>query len=231
MQCNLVSFLPTHRLTFSALKVIFRVFHEGKTSRRTNELAPPLARPFFPLPSTALLPNSKALARRAAQRHPLPVTQKSPLCSLASPSPPFSMPASRQAAQKLTGPAARAVTQKLGADEYFSGPADVQRMLKSRSALASPRSRTDHPRMWRLEGRKKNIAGESSHQILPAWQRAFRNERITRRRGGGGGRGRSARERREGCVRARARVGSLIRRGDQMKQTPVSEEGEKNQTE
>lgn len=102
------------------------------------------------------------------------------------PFPPFSMPASRQAAQKLTGPAARAVTQKLGANEYFSGLADVQRMLKSRSALASPRSRTDHPRMWRLEGRKKNIAGESSHQILPAWRRrAFSNERITRRQGKG----------------------------------------------
>lgn len=110
-----------------------------------------------------------------------------PLSSLACvPSPPFSMPASRQTAQKLTGPAARAVTQKLGADEYFSGLADVQRMLKSRSALASPWSRTDHPRMWRLEGRKKNIAVESSHQILPAWRRrAFSNERIARRQGGG----------------------------------------------
>lgn len=154
---------------------------------RINELAPPSARPFFspflPRPSCQ---TQRPWPRRAAQRHPLPVTQKSPHCSLAPPSPPFSMPASRQAAQKLTGPAARAVTQKLGADEYFSGPADVQRMLKSRSALASPRSRTDHPRMWRLEGRKKNIAGESSHQILPAWQRAFRNERITRRQGGGG---------------------------------------------
>lgn len=204
--------------------------HEGKPSRADKRTCASISQTFFfPFLLRPSCQTQRPWPRRAAQRHPLPVTQKSPLCSLASPSPPFSMPASRQAAQKLTGPAARAVTQKLGADEYFSGPADVQRMLKSRSALASPRSRTDHPRMWRLEGRKKNIAGESSHQILPAWQRAFRNERITRRRGGG--RGRSARERREGCVRARAPVGSLIRRGDQMKQTPVSEEGEKNQTE
>lgn len=135
------------------------------------------------------------------------------------------MPASRQAVQKPTGPAARAVTQKLGADEYFSGPADVQRMLKSRSALASPRSRTDHPRMWRLEGCKKNIAGESSHQILPARRQrrgAFSSptNRTQARR-----RGEKARQRCE--ERARARVGSVIRRGDHRKQTPESEEAKK----